>query len=299
MPNKELLSNHFSLCSKFAIERGVKLSRSSHGEKIRYPIKRDTKKNWVLGPVGSCVDFLATEMAMAGVMVRGLELMPLVPQLMRIAAVEIVKKRGSKAAEPFEKFLYQDMAFEGMSERLSVNDFALLNSHTLVALWSGFETCIEDTVVLALMNDQLTVNAVCAEIKIRGHTGGLLEERDARSAFRSLERKARQGKGLMDSYDWLLGLLDIKRNPCSDLGKSLAEVNALRNAIMHNAGITDQQTLNTAPSLTLAIGDEILLTRDNIHSYYDAVTTFVKELLSGVVKSRHIRSKEELDAGDV
>lgn len=266
--------------------------------KIRYPIKRDATKNWILGPVGSCVEFLGTEMAMAGIMVRGLELMPLVPQLMRVAEVAVVKTKGSEAALPFKNFLHQDMAFEGMPEKLSENDYSLLNSHTLVALWSGFETCIEDTVVLTLIHDQPTVDVVVMEVKVRGYTGGLFEELDARLAFRSLERKARQNKGLVESYDWLLGLLDIKRAPCSDLNDLLAEANALRNAIMHNAGVVKQKTLDAAPSLNLVVGDEILLSREDIGCYYNAISTFVKELLSGVVNSRHIKYSDELGEED-
>tara|TARA_R110002020_G_scaffold76110_16_gene193221 strand:- start:1342 stop:2151 length:810 start_codon:yes stop_codon:yes gene_type:complete len=268
-------------------------------KKIRYSIKRDARRNWVLEPVGACIDFLGTEIAMSGITVRALELMPLIPQLVRVAGIAVVKTEGFDAALPFKKFLNQDIAFDGMSEKLSKNDYSLLNSHTLVSLWSGFETCIEDTVVLTLINDQPAVDVVLKEVRVSGYTGGLFDEKDARRAFRSLERKARQDKGLVESYDWLLGLLDIQRLPCSDLRTSLAEVNALRNAIMHNAGIVNQQTLCAAPSLDLVVGDEILLSRKDINNYFDAISTFVKELLGGVVSSRHIKSSDELNVEGV
>ena len=148
--------------------------------KIRYEVKHDPRRNWILGPVGACVDYLAVEMAMAGVMVRGLELMPLVPALMKVAAPEIARKKGRLALLPFREFLAKDMAFAGMAERLEADDFALANSHTLVSLWGGLETCIEDTIVLALLNDLDAVDSISSEVRIRGHDCGLLEEKIAR-----------------------------------------------------------------------------------------------------------------------
>jgi hypothetical protein len=103
----------------------------------------------------------------------------------------------------------------------------------------------------------------------------------------------------MEAYDWLLGFLDLRRLPGSDLASPLAEINALRNSIMHNSGIADQRTVDSAPSLSINAGDEIRVSRDQLRFYYDSMTKFVQELLAGVIKSRHIRSKDELDASSV
>jgi hypothetical protein len=206
---------------------------------------------------------------------------------------------GPRAVEPFKAFLSQDMAFQEMAERLAEDDFALANSHTLVSFWSGIECCVEDTVVLALMNDRQTVNAVRQELKLSSNLADLLDEPQARRAFRDLERKARQGRGVMEAYDWCLGLLDVQRIPGSDLASPFAEVNALRNAIMHNSGLADQRTVDAAPRLGLRAGAEIRVSRDQLRFYYDCLGTFVQELLAGVTKSRHMRSKEELEENDV
>lgn len=267
-------------------------------KRIEYSVRRDPTTNWVLGPVAACIDYLAVEIAMSGVMIRGLELMPLVAPLMKVAAPEIARKRGRKALRPFQEFLAADMSFSGMSERLAENDYALANSHTLVALWSGLETCIEDTIVLALLNDSPSVEAVGREVKIRGHESGLLDERQARRTYRSLESKARQDRSLATAYDWMLGLVDLERTPRSNLGSSLDEANALRNAIMHNAGVADEKMSSSAPSLGLSPGERIELSRDRIRSYNGVISSFVQELLAGVIRSRHIKSKEQLDVAD-
>jgi hypothetical protein len=267
--------------------------------KIRYTIERDPTTNWILGPVAGCVDFLAVEMAMAGVMVRGLELLPLVPPLMKVAAGEVGRKLGPKAVAPLKAFLAQDMALEGMAETLADHDYALPNAHTLVSLWGGIEACIEDTVVLTLLNDPPSVLVIGREIKLRATSSGLLEEPEARSAFRSLERKARQTKNVMEAYDWCLSLLNIRRLPGSDLSAIFKEINALRNAIMHNTGIADDRAVQAAPTLKLKRGDQIRLSRSQIQEYYGAISKFVQELLQGIIKSRHLRPKEELKAKKV
>lgn len=267
--------------------------------KVHYTIERDPTINWILGPVGACVDYLAVEMAMAGVMVRGVQLMPLVPLLMEVAAGEFERHLGAQSTAPIKAFLDQDMAFEGMAEKLAENDFALANSHTLVSLWAGIESCVEDTVVLALINDEKTVDAVRREVRLRGHSSGLLEEPEARRAFRALERTARQTNSVLETYDWCLSLLEVYRIPGSDLSDSLTEINALRNSIMHNTGIADERTVRSAPTLNLKPGDQIRLSRDELRSYYDSMSSFVQEVLKGVIKSRHVRSKDELEAHDV
>jgi hypothetical protein len=266
---------------------------------IHYKIERDPGTNWIIGPVAGCVDFLAVEIAMAGVMVRGLELMPLVPRLMKVAAPELQRRYGAKGVAPLKAFLAQDMAFDGMAERLAKDDFALANAHTLVSLWGGVERCLEDSVVLALINDQGTVDAVKSEVKLRGHSGGLLEETEARAAYRALERKARQTNGVLEAYDWCLDLMDVHRIPASDFGEAFAEINAVRNAIAHNTSIADERTVKAAPRLGLKRGEQIRLSRGQVQEYYGSISEFVQELLQGVIKSRHIRSKEELEARKV
>lgn len=265
-------------------------------KRIEYSVQRDPKTNWVLGPVAACIDYLAVEIAMAGVMIRGLELMPLIAPLMKVAGPEIARKRGKEASRPFQRFLAADMSFSGMSERLAEDDYALANAHTLVALWSGLETCIEDTVVLALLNDSQSVEAVGREVRIRGHESGLLDERLARRTYRSLESKARQDRSLAAAYDWMLALVDLERAPQSEVGTSLDEANALRNAIMHNAGLADEKVASSAPSLGLSPGERIKVSREQIRHYNRIISGFAQELLTGVIRSRHIKSKEELDA---
>ncbi len=231
---------------------------------------------------------------MAGVIIRSLELMPLMPPLMTLAAQVVALKKGPEDLEPFERFLSEDMGFSGMSEELVRDDFALPNSHTLVALWSAIETCLEDTIVLTLMNDERAATSISAEVSIPSYDEGLLDERQARATFRRLESKARQSHGVMESADWMLGLIEMAREPSSDASEVMSEVNALRNSIMHNGGVLDQRSLKAAPSLRFVVGEEIKIKRDELRSYNDSLSTFVQELLSGVLASRYMRSKEEL-----
>jgi hypothetical protein len=70
-------------------------------KRLRYAIERTPKTNWIVGPVAGCVDFLAVEMAMAGVTVRGLELMPLIPRLMQVARGRSSEENGPPCCRAF------------------------------------------------------------------------------------------------------------------------------------------------------------------------------------------------------
>jgi hypothetical protein len=266
---------------------------------VRYSMERNPRTNWIIGPVGGCVDFLAVENVMSAVIVRSLELMPLIEPLMKTAAREVARTGGPKAVVPFKAFLAQDLSLKGFAENLAKDDFSLVNSHTLVSLWSGVETCIEDTIVLALMNDQQTIERAGGEIKIRGEASGLLQEAQARRVSRDLERKARQNLNVLEAYDWCLGLLDVHRLPGSDLSQEMTEVNALRNCIVHRMGIADQQTVAAVLTQKLELGEHVKISRKQYESYYTALSSFIQEVLQGVIKSRHIRSKEQLEQADL
>lgn len=268
-------------------------------KRARYPIQRYPKTNWILGPIHQCIEFMAVEKAMGNAIVRAVELIPLIPGLVRLAGPELVKKFGSQAVGTLRTFNSETVELAKWLEELAEDDFALVNAHALVALWSGIETCVENIVVIALVNDQSIVEAAKAEVKVLKGPG-IPGEPEARAAFRSLERKARQKEqGVLRAYDWLLELVGVPRDPGSDLSLAFDEINAVRNCILHLAGTADQRTVDAAPRLELNVGAEVRISREQLDFYYDVMGTFTVELSRGATRSRHVRSKEQLNtSGD-
>lgn len=264
-------------------------------KKPRYPIERDPSINWIVGPLHECVTFLAVEKAMGNVVARALEVLPLVPKLVKLAEPEIARKAGPAGVAHFRALTADHLDLSGWPERLSVDDFSLTNVHTLVSLWSAIEVLVENLVVITLVNDQATVEAAGREVKVPA-SGGLPSEAEARRIFKSLERKARSGRCVLEGCDWLLALCDIKRQPGSDVAQRFKEINELRNCILHRAGIADGRLSEAAPSLALQPGDAIRISRKQLDGYYDAMSTFAVETTRGAIKSRHVRSKEQLQS---
>ena len=262
---------------------------------IGYEIKRDPTINWIIGPVGRCVEFLAEETMIASVLHRAASALPTLPTLLAVAA-NSAEKAGLSGA-PFKAGLAQTQGLEDWARKIEANDYTLVNRHALVAIWGSFEAALEDTIVLVLMNDSRAVKEVQRHLrKVRVNQEGLLLEEEARRVYRSLERLARQKRtDLEGALDWILDLFDISRIPGTSYAVALQEANALRNSLLHRQGRLDARAIAEAPSLGAESGHQILVDSKAYQKYYDAIGGFVQELITGICKSRYIRSRAELE----
>jgi hypothetical protein len=55
---------------------------------------------------------------------------------------------------------------------------------------------------------------------------------------------------------------DMGGNVSEELTKGLIEMHALRNCLVHRAGIADKKTTQQAPTLNLSIGQEIYINKE-------------------------------------
>ena len=72
-----------------------------------------------------------------------------------------------------------------------------------------------------------------------------------------------------------------------ELTTGIVEMHAIRNCLVHRAGITDKKFTVQAPSLNFSVGQEIFIHKEMLLKYYDVARNYGYLLLGRIVKCKY------------
>jgi len=174
---------------------------------------------------------------------------------------------------------------ESLAKNEVESDFALLRGSTTILLWGALETSIKDFLVRWLYRYPTSRNIPEFEkLKIRLVEFEKLESLD-RMRFlldqfeRELSATLKPGIG---RFDCILNPLKLKPKVPSAIRKTLNEMAAIRNVLVHKAGIADERFVSLCPGLKFEIGDSIGVSSSDFTEYLNASIEYVVAIINAV-----------------
>ena len=243
--------------------------------------------NWILEPAHRCVVYLTEEAKLGGILQRALT--ALSNQRGLLEMVRRTFTRNRKPLQAINGLLAEQPGLEQWAAEVIATDYSHINAHGVIGLWVAIETAVEDTVVAVLMRDaEWEGRARLAGVKVP-EALPLLED-DARRFYRNrLERSAPRGSTISQVFEHVLSVVDVNIAFPDELRPRLAQLNYIRNCLLHRGGIVDSRAAEEAPSLGIAVGQPIRVTREMFLRNFDAASGFTSALFTAVLTSRHTK----------
>lgn len=244
---------------------------------------------WILGPIDRAVLFVGEEAKVGGLLQRALIHIEKGRPLLELAAKHLRAKGGIKAADPIQRLLQAAPVHEQWAMELRETDYALLNAHSLVAIWGALEVCVEDIVVAILARDPGAIASVSAA-GVRFDSNKLsspLAEEDLRILYRKIEDVVRVKHDVVQTQENVLNIFGLSA-ACPGHKDALLSANALRNAIVHRGGIIDDKAVRQAPALAPQLGAKCIIKCADFLRYHEAVSACLVALVGSVVASPYV-----------
>jgi hypothetical protein len=242
----------------------------------------------ILGPVVACTTFVAEEGKIGGLLQRALTHIELGRPMLEYVALQLAQSGLDDAVEPMKRLLAAAPIQEQWAKELRESEYAVLNAHSLVAIWGALETCIEDTVVNILVSapipDAVQVVGIKAPITV-------YEEDEAHDVYRKIEKKLWIKGDVIGSYENILSVFGLSASVNSETAEILREVNSVRNCLVHRGGVVDEKAAREAPTLMPMVGKRLEVSKANYLRYHEAVGEWIVALMNSICSSEYVRAK--------
>ena len=167
--------------------------------------------------------------------------------------------------------------------------FSDIHRHSIVSIWGALEVCIEDTIVLILINDPSCYKSLVESgIKMKEGYKSNIKEKQAHLIYKSIERKVRANHGAGKAFVEILRLFEINIFINNQLISILDEINEVRNCILHNSGIINDKATMKVPNLKKYLNREILIDRDKFSEYFESVSNLSLAILESMPRSKYL-----------
>jgi hypothetical protein len=246
--------------------------------------------NWIIGPVGRAVTYIAEETKIAGTLQRSLAVLEGHETFLRLARQKFVEVGAEEGLPAIDKLLAEAPGLSKEATELRQNDYSVVNSHSLIGMWGAVEVAVEDTVVLVLSKEASGLSvAANVGVKTAAFEPGPVSEEDARRLYSRLEKQPRGNLRVGEFYVQLLDRFGVKFSCSRHTLSNLEEVNSVRNCILHRGGIIDNRAAQIG-ALRPYLGKQFPITKARYLVYYDAISDFVKEMMNGVLASSYVQT---------
>ena len=249
--------------------------------------------NWVIGPATQCVSLIAEETRIASLLQRAIVALAHQGPLRDIARQRL--KSTNQDVGAINRLISEQRNGLGQwASELMAEDFDPINRHGIIGIWVAVEVAVEDTAVLILTKDTSVLQLVAdVGVRLPQSLTSPLTETDARRVYKRLEAHSRKDRSVADGYRHLMSILRISFILPPEVINSLAEINYVRNCLLHRAGITDERASVEAPGLSLQLGAPVKIPGARYLHYFDSVGTFAQALLGGVLRSCYVRTRDQ------
>lgn len=243
------------------------------------PAKTDSPMQpWARIPFNRGIDYLAETNEVLELCLQGLSHVQTMPGLAE--ALE-----GYDSGTPTQVLLpkLQDLRRRaGLAKAEIERGFPVLHAHASVALWGTLDALVADLVLACLLNDSALLKAErFSRIKVPLAEFEALERED-RMVFlltelsRTLHADLKPGVG---KFEALLDAVDLAGPVDSTLRRDLLELAAVRNLLVHRAGIVDRRFCSSCPWLNLTIGAKYVVSRAVYARYSRSVSDYMMLLI--------------------
>lgn len=172
---------------------------------------------------------------------------------------------------------------EGLAAREVSCDFPLLHSASTVLVWGALETTFRDFLVRWLVTfPRCRTASEFNNVKVRITEYESLDgEERMRYLVGQLEREfAAALKPGIGRFECLLKPFGIKPQLADNQRRDLSELVAVRNVIVHRAGIVDSRLLELCPWLEVTVGDSLVIGREPFLRYVEAADAFKDSIVA-------------------
>lgn len=243
---------------------------------------------WILDPVISAVNFVAEEAKINGLLYRALVHIEGSRPLLELAARHLASTHNQKAIGAMQRLLNEAPIQEEWAAEIRASDYALLNGHSLVAIWGALETCVENTIVGILAKDSSAITLIAkTEIQLPADTLAPDEYEELCKLFRKAEDAVRVKHDVVQTQENLLQLFGLSA-ACPGQKDTLLMANSLRNALVHRGGIIDAKAVRQAPMLSPLIGKKCSISRELYMKCHKAVSECLVALVRSICNSKYV-----------
>jgi hypothetical protein len=248
--------------------------------------------NWIIGPATQCISLIAEETRVASLLQRAIAALAHLDPLLDIARQRL--KSANKEVEVIDRLISEQRNGLGRwASELIEEDFDSINRHGIIGIWVAVEVAMEDTAVLILTKDTSALRLVAdAGVKLPQSLVSPLTVADAHRVYKRLEVHARKDRSVVDGYRHLMSILCISFTLPPEIINLLAELNYVRNCLLHRGGIADERAVIEAPGLSFQLGELIKIPSKRYLHYFDAVGKFALALLAGALNSRYVQTRD-------
>ncbi|MBA2589472.1 MAG: hypothetical protein H0U98_12715 [Alphaproteobacteria bacterium] len=100
--------------------------------------------DWILGPIGNLIPYLAQEMVIAGLTKKAIYFIEMSPPLFAIARTQFPKENEVGLAA-MQRLLESSKSDCGFAKEEIATGFTTVSAHHAVAVWAAIETTLEQT----------------------------------------------------------------------------------------------------------------------------------------------------------
>jgi hypothetical protein len=172
-----------------------------------------------------------------------------------------------------------------------------LFTHSFVGMWAAFEAGLEDTLAAFLKNSHRAATAAAARFPVQRYPMSKWpwDQSVCTEIAQKLDQKAKTslsngGFDIHARYQLMFGWIEIDLPDDVRLSEELAEVNLLRNIIMHRYGRIDEKDAEQLPKLKHWIGSVMPLDQESFTRYNKAISSLLVVLMNAIAKSPHIEA---------
>lgn len=147
-----------------------------------------------------------------------------------------------------------------------------------LSFWIATEALVEDLFVLRLqLEKSLLEEDRLAKIKFSlAEVRALSEDERLRLLAARIDRGS---KGAPGSFEELLGIVGLSGAVDQRVGRTLRELEQVRNVVVHRNGIADARLMAARFELEVGLGEEVRVTARLAHRYYLAVNAYATTIL--------------------
>jgi hypothetical protein len=174
----------------------------------------------------------------------------------------------------------EQIAFAEAAQKEVGRGFSRLCAHTTVAIWGALEVLLEDILVAALLTDISKADQTRLD-RVR-LPFGQFERVDRDERVRAAVGQVLQNEGIslggITRLENALAIVSLSGPVDEAVGRTIWELQNVRNVIVHRGSVADQRLIDRCPWLSIEPGDEVVISLPRVFEYATAAVNYASTL---------------------
>lgn len=248
---------------------------------------------WIIDPIAQAILFIGEEIMITGLLKRGLAHVENANPLLTLAKMSLLRLGNKKAASAIDRLLLESQFNQESAQKIRHNNYAILHTHSLVAIWGALESAVDNVLLALISNDPQSLNKL-RESGVKHIDANMrasdLTEQECLTLYRKLKSATAVNFDIVQSMQNLLSAFNINID-CDRYKPNLLEANSVRNVIVHSFGVIDEKSVKNSPSLREYLGQPFTVSDERYLIYFDAIAQFLGDVQDKVLHSQYMKWK--------